>query len=152
MVFADFVSENLLPAAKYPGLERLLGRMITDPVGDLLTRIRNASRSRKRELTAPYSKLKYAVCQVLLKEGYLDAVKKQGGDLLINIAYKRRQPVLTGVRNISRPGLRIYQKAKEIKAPLGGAGIVIISTPKGVMSSKDARKKNLGGEILGEMW
>lgn len=126
--------------------------MVGDPVGDLLTRIRNAARSRKREVTAPYSKLKYAICQVLLKEGYLDAVKKQGNDLLIALAYKRRQPILTGIRNISRPGLRIYQKGKEIKAPLGGAGIVIISTPKGILSSIEARKKNLGGEILGEVW
>lgn len=126
--------------------------MITDPVGDLLTRIRNASRSRKREVTAPYSKLKYAVSQVLLKEGYLDAAKKQGGDLLIAIAYKRRQPVLTGVRNVSRPGLRIYKNVKDIKAPLGGAGVVIISTSKGVLSGREARKQNLGGEILGEVW
>lgn len=126
--------------------------MITDPVGDLLTRIRNASRSRKREVTAPYSKLKYAVSQVLLKEGYLDAAKKQGGDLLIAIAYKRRRPVLTGVRNVSRPGLRIYKNVKDIRAPLGGAGVVIISTPKGVLSGREARKQNLGGEILGEVW
>lgn len=126
--------------------------MITDPVGDLLTRIRNAARSRKREVTAPYSKLKYAVSQVLLKEGYLDAAKKQGGDLLIVIAYKRRRSVLTGVRNVSRPGLRIYKNVKDIKAPLGGAGVVIISTPKGVLSGREARKQNLGGEILGEVW
>lgn len=126
--------------------------MITDPVGDLLTRIRNAARSRKREVTAPYSKLKYAVSQVLLKEGYLDAAKKQGGDLLITIAYKRRRPVLTGVRNVSRPGLRIYKNVKDIRAPLGGAGVVIISTPKGVLSGREARKQNLGGEILGEVW
>lgn len=126
--------------------------MITDPVGDLLTRIRNAARSRKREVTAPYSKLKYAVSQVLLKEGYLDAAKKQGGDLLIAIAYKRRRPVLTGVRNVSRPGLRIYKNVKDIRAPLGGAGVVIISTPKGVLSGREARKQNLGGEILGEVW
>lgn len=126
--------------------------MITDPVGDLLTRIRNASRSRKREVTAPYSKLKYAVSQVLLKEGYLNAVKKQGTDLLIAIAYKRRQPVLTGVRNVSRPGLRIYRNAKDIKAPLGGEGVVIVSTSKGVLSGREAKKQNLGGEILGEAW
>lgn len=126
--------------------------MITDPVGDLLTRIRNASRSRKREVAAPYSKLKYAVSQVLLKEGYLDAAKKQDGDLLITIAYKRRRPVLTGVRNVSRPGLRIYKNVKDIKAPLGGAGVVIISTSKGVLSGREAKKQNLGGEILGEVW
>lgn len=126
--------------------------MITDPVGDLLTRIRNAAKSRNKEVTAPYSKLKYAVSLVLRKEGYLSDAKKQGNELLLTLAYKRRQPLLTGVKNVSRPGMRIYRKAKELPRPLGGLGISIVSTPKGVMSNKEASKKKLGGEVLGEIW
>ncbi|MBI2007164.1 MAG: 30S ribosomal protein S8 [Candidatus Blackburnbacteria bacterium] len=126
--------------------------MITYPVGDLLTRVRNAVKSRNREVSAPYSKLKYAVSLVLKKEGYLSDVKKQGNELLLTLTYKRRQPLITGIRNVSRPGMRIYRKADTLPRPLGGAGISIVSTPEGVMSSKEARKKNLGGEVLGEVW
>lgn len=125
---------------------------MTDPVGDLLTRIRNAAMARKREILLPYSKIKYAVCQTLAKEGYLSEVKKDKETLRVGLAYKRRLPVITGVRNISRPGLRIYRGAKDLPRPLGGPGISIISTSKGVMSNKEAKKNNLGGEVLGEVW
>lgn len=125
---------------------------MTDPVGDLLTRIRNAAMARKREILVPYSKLKHAVCQTLAKEGYLSEVKKDKDTLAVALTYKRRLPLITGVRNISRPGLRIYRGAGQLPRPLGGPGISIISTSKGVMSNKEARKKNLGGEVLGEIW
>lgn len=126
--------------------------MVNYPVGDLLTRIRNGAMARKREILVPYSKLKHAVCQTLAKEGYLSEVKKDKDILRVVLAYKRRWPTITGVRNISRPGLRLYRGARDLPRPLGGAGISIISTPKGVMSNKEARRKNLGGEVLGEVW
>lgn len=126
--------------------------IITDPVGDLLTRIRNAATGRKREVQAPYSRLKHEVAKVLEKEGYLDEVRKEKDTLFLSLVFKRRRPLVTGVHNISRPGLRIYRKSRELPRPLGGAGISIVSTPKGVMSNKEARKKNLGGEVLGEVW
>lgn len=126
--------------------------VITDPVGDLLTRIRNAAAVKKREVVVPYSKLREDIAKVLKKEGYAFSVKKEKADLKIEIAYKRRRPLITQVKNISRPGVRIYRKASKIREPLGGAGITIISTSQGVMSGKEAKKKGLGGEVLGEVW
>lgn len=126
--------------------------MINDPISDLLTRIRNAADARLREITVPDSKLRKAVCDVLVKEGYLSEVKKDGNNLVASLVYKRRSPTITGVKNVSRPGLRIYRGAKELPRPYGGAGIAIISTSQGVMSDKEARKKNIGGQVLGEVW
>lgn len=126
--------------------------MITDPIGDFLTRVRNAAVGRQRKVTAPYSKFKAQVAQVLAREGYLEDVKKEGGNLVVTLTFYRRQPIIMGVKNISSPGLRIYRKAKRLPSPLSGAGISIISTPKGVMSNRQARKKGLGGQVLGEIW
>lgn len=125
---------------------------ITDPVGDLLARIRNAAQARHREVSVPYSKLREAVVKVLQRENYIVGVKKKGQTLVLELAYKRRKPIISGIKNVSKPGLHIYRKKNEIRDPLGGAGIVIISTPQGVMSSREAKKKGLGGEILGEVW
>lgn len=126
--------------------------MVINPVGDLLTRVRNAALARKPEVVAPYSKAKDAVAQVLKSEGYLSDVKKVQNQLTMTIALKRRRPVITGIRNISRPGLRIYRKANRLPRPLGGAGVSIISTSKGVMTNIAAKKLRLGGEVLGEVW
>lgn len=126
--------------------------VITDPVGDLLTRIRNAAQARHREVSVPYSKLREAVARVLKKEGYIAGVKKKEQTLVLELAYKRRKPIISGIKNVSKPGLHIYRKANKLPSPLGGAGIAIISTPQGVMSSREARKKGLGGEVFGEVW
>lgn len=126
--------------------------MIIDPVGDLLTRIRNAALAREPEVTAPYSKLKAAVAKVLQKEGFLADAKKVKNQLVITLALKRRRPVVTGIKNVSRPGLRIYRKAGRLPKPLGGAGVSIISTSRGVMTNIEAKKLGLGGEVLGEIW
>lgn len=126
--------------------------MITDPIGDLLARIRNAANAGHRSLVVPYSHFKEAVCRVMEKEGYLTDVKKDKGNILITLAFKRRHPVITSVKNVSRPGLRVYKKKDELKRVLGGQGVSIISTPKGVMSGKEAREKGLGGEVLAEVW
>lgn len=126
--------------------------MITDPIGDLITRIRNAVMAGNSQVVAPYSRLKQAVADVLVREGYLLDAKKVKYDLVINLALKRRKPVITGIKNISRPGLRIYRGAAKLPRPLQGAGVSIISTSKGVLSNKEAFKAGLGGEVLGEVW
>lgn len=126
--------------------------LITDPVGDLFARIRNAAMAGRREVYLPYSSLRENIVKVLKKEGYIGKIKKKDDQLMVSLTYKRRQPLITGIKNVSRPGLRIYRGAKKIKEPLGGAGITIVSTPQGVMSSREAKKKGLGGEVLGEVW
>lgn len=126
--------------------------VITDPIGDFLTRVRNAAAVSKPTVVVPYSKLRENVAKVIKREGYLTGIKKNKNQLEVEIAYKRRSPVISGVKNVSRPGVRIYRKAREIKEPLGGAGIAIVSTSQGVVSSREAKKKGLGGEVLGEIW
>lgn len=126
--------------------------MITDPIGDLFTRIRNACLVSKREIVVPYSNTKYAILEVLKKEGYVADSKKVKRELVVSLAFKRRKPVISDIRNISRPGLRVYKSAKNIPNTLRGAGVAVISTSQGIMSGKEARKKGLGGEVLGEVW
>lgn len=133
--------------------------MISDPISDLLTRIRNAALAHKPKVTTPYTKFKAAVAEVLKREGYLSESKKEDNNLVIALAYKRTsesakswQPLLSGVKNVSRPGVRIYRGVADLPRVLGGAGIAIVSTPQGVLSDKEARKKGVGGEVLGEVW
>ncbi len=155
LVFADCVFVNLPPVEKSQVLERHLGNkrmLIGDPVGDLLTRIRNAASSRNVELEAPYSRLKEGIVKVLKEEKYVESFKKDGNSLKIVLAFSRRQPQITGIKNVSKPGLRIYRGKDDLPRPLNGAGISIVSTPEGVMSGKAARKKGLGGEVLALVW
>lgn len=126
--------------------------MITDPVSDFLTRIRNAAAVRAREVVVPYSRQKHEIALLLGREGYLEDVKREGKSLCILLAYSHRQPKVTAIRTVSKPGLRIYRKARKLPAPLAGAGISIVSTSQGIMSNRQARKKGLGGEVLGEVW
>lgn len=125
---------------------------ITDPVSDFFTRIRNIMMAGKSQVTVPYSRLKEDIAKVLKEEGYLSDVQRVKSDLILNLALSHRKPVITGVRSISKPGLRIYRKADKLPNPLRGAGVSIISTPGGVMSGKAAKAKRLGGEVLGEIW
>lgn len=126
--------------------------MITDPIGDLFTRIRNAVMAGRQELSVPSSRIKNDIAQVLVKEGYLREVKKIKKELVLTLSMSHRKPLITGIRNVSKPGRRIYRKADELPKPLRGEGISIVSTPKGVMSGSEAQKKRLGGEVLGEVW
>lgn len=130
--------------------------VINDPIGDMLTRIRNASLARKKTVELPTSGVKHAVARLLTKEGYLTAAeevkKEHGGVLKLELAYADGEPVLTGVKRVSKPGLRWYVGKKKIPMVMGGTGIAIISTPQGVMSGKDARTKGIGGELLCEVW
>ena len=131
--------------------------MMTDPIADLLTRIRNATHARKASVDMPFSREKERVARVLVAEGYLASatmVEAQPRNVLrIELRYDaQRRPVILGIRRVSRPSLRVYVGAKEIPAVRRGLGINILSTPKGVLVDRDARRENVGGEVLCTVW
>jgi small subunit ribosomal protein S8 len=128
---------------------------MTDPIADLLTRIRNASRALLPEFQMRHSKLKESVARVLKDEGYISECSVEGATkrtLKIKLKYSGRRGVIVGLRRISRPGLRRYVGAHEIPRVLGGLGVAILSTPRGVMTGTEARKLNVGGEVLCYVW
>ena len=129
---------------------------VTDPVADLLTRIRNACKAKHRRLDVPASSLKGAIVKILLDQKYIAnyAVLADGkqGILRINLKYQEGRPVIQGLRRVSKPGLRQYRSKDELPRVLGGLGTVIISTSKGVMTGAQAKKENMGGEILAYIW
>jgi len=131
--------------------------VMTDPIADLLTRIRNANSVYHDKVEIPASKIKQAVVQILKDEGFvrdydLIADDKQGM-LRVSLKYgPNREKVITGIKRISKPGLRVYAKKEQLPRVLGGLGIAIISTSKGIMSDKVARKEGLGGEVLAYVW
>jgi len=130
---------------------------ITDPIADMLTRIRNANAARHDKVSIPASNLKKAIADILLKEGYVKKIETadDGGQGVIKITLKYtpdKQKVLTGLKRVSKPGLRIYAKRDEIPRVLKGLGIAIISTSRGIMTDKEARKQNVGGEVLAFVW
>ncbi len=130
---------------------------ITDPVADMLTRIRNASSAKHDTVDVPASNLKKAIAQILLEEGYIKAysIVDNGKQGVIHITLKylaKKAPVLSGLKRVSKPGLRIYAGAEEIPHVLKGLGIAIVSTSKGVMTDKKARELHIGGEVLAFVW
>ena len=126
--------------------------MQTDPIADMLTRIRNAQAVSKKEVTMPLSKIKIAIAQVLKNEGYVVSYDRMNDvnkpTLVITLKYFNDAPVIDRIERISRPGLRVYKNKDELPVVNNGLGIAVISTSKGVMSDKDARRMGLGGEIL----
>ena len=130
---------------------------ITDPVADMLTRIRNANSAKHETVDVPASNLKKAIAQILLDEGYIKAFNlvDNGNQGIIHITLKyqaKKQQVISGLKRVSKPGLRIYAGADEIPYVLKGLGIAIISTSKGVMTDKKARELHIGGEVLAFVW
>ncbi|OQM34112.1 30S ribosomal protein S8 [bacterium endosymbiont of Pedicinus badii] len=124
---------------------------LQDPIANFLTSIRNAQKARKKSIFSTYSKIKYEIAKILEKEGYIqncDLKKKKFFCIKIVLKYFQKQPVIENIKRISKPGLRIYSKKKDIPKIMGGMGIVILSTSKGIMTDKKARKMNLGGEII----
>jgi small subunit ribosomal protein S8 len=125
---------------------------MTDPIADMLTRIRNAQLAEKTTVTIPSSKLKAAIAQVLKDEGYIEdfAVRDSQGKALLEVAlkYYAGRPVIEKIERVSRPGLRIYKANRDIPKVMNGLGIAIISTPKGVMTDRRARATGMGGEVL----
>lgn len=131
--------------------------MLTDPIADLLTRIRNACRAHKERVDIPWSRTKESISRVLVDEGYLKevAVVGEGVDKALRISLRydaRRQPVITDLQRVSRPSLRVYVGAAEAPRVRRGMGISILSTNKGVMPDREARKQNVGGEVLCAVW
>lgn len=129
---------------------------VSDPIADMLTRIRNASRARHPEVSMPASRTKLAICRILKDEGFIedfDEVREGSrADLRISLKYVGRVPVVSGLKRISKPGLRVYAAKTEIPRVLGGLGIVIVSTSQGIMTGAQARKGQLGGEVLAYVW
>ena len=130
--------------------------LINDPIADMLTRIRNAQIAGHDTVSIPASNMKKSIAKILLDEGFIKNVEfiNEGvqGDIRINLKYAEKRPVIVGLKRISRPGLRVYAKVDEIPKVLGGLGIAILSTPKGVMTDKEARKAAIGGEVLAYIW
>jgi small subunit ribosomal protein S8 len=131
--------------------------VITDPIADLLTRIRNANTANHPSVDIPASKMKYAVAEILKEEGFIRAVERvpEGPQGMLRVTLKygpEKEKVITGLRRISRPGLRVYTGRGEIPRVLGGLGLVIMSTSKGIMSGKRAKREGCGGEVLAYVW
>lgn len=131
--------------------------MLTDPIADLLTRIRNGYRAHKERVDVPYSRMKEQIARVLVEQGYLRdvGVVGEGVRRTLRIALRydsQRQPVITGIRRESRPSLRVYVGAKSIPQVRKGFGVAILSTPAGVLADRDARARNVGGEVLCSVW
>lgn len=130
--------------------------MVNDPIGDMLIQIKNASLAKNSVIELPYSKLKMALGKILFDEGYIASVAKTGSDpkanLRVGIRYVNGTSVITGVKRVSKPGLRWYVNKGTIPQVVGGMGIAILSTPQGIMTGKDAKKKGTGGELLCKIW
>ena len=130
--------------------------MVTDPIADMLTRIRNANQMRYKEVEVPASKMKNEIARILKAEGFIVDYKVKKNNiqdiLVLSLKYVDKERVITGLKRISKPGLRVYAKKEEIPTVLNGLGIAIISTSKGLMVDREARKANLGGEVLAYIW
>ena len=129
---------------------------MTDPIADMLTRIRNANQNRNVTCEVPASKVKLEIARILKDEGFIEDYKLNNetvqGTITLTLKYKNKERVITGLKRISKPGLRVYAKAEELPTVLNGLGIAIISTSKGIMTDKEARKQNIGGEVLAYIW
>ena len=130
--------------------------MVTDPIADMLTRIRNANQMRYKEVEVPTSKIKNEIARILKAEGFITDYKVKKNNvqdiLVLSLKYVDKERVITGLKRISKPGLRVYVQAEEVPSVLNGLGIAIISTSKGVMTDKEARANSLGGEVLAYIW
>jgi small subunit ribosomal protein S8 len=130
---------------------------MTDPIADMLTRLRNAARAHKTEFTVPYSKLKSEIARILEKEGYiagfeLDTPEKGRPNLKIKNKFVNKGCAIAGLKRVSRPGLRRYVTADEVPRVLGGMGIAVLSTSRGLLTGHEARRQNVGGELLAYIW
>ena len=132
--------------------------MFTDPIADMLTRIRNGLSANKATVTVPYSKLKHSLANILVKEGYLTSVSVGGGSkvseksLEVVLKYINGEGVILGIQRVSKPGQRIYTPAASIPRANGGTGLTVLSTPKGLMADREARRQKFGGEVICQVW
>ena len=132
--------------------------IVNDPIADMLTRIRNAQVAKHDSVVMPASNAKKAIAKILLDEGYIKTYEKMDdgvqGQIKLTLKYVngKQQPVIAGLKRISKPGLRVYAKCEELPKVLGGLGVAIVSTSRGLMTDKNARSNNLGGEVLAYIW
>jgi len=129
--------------------------MMTDPIADMLTRIRNAVAVNKPEVVLPYSKIKHAIAKILVKEEYLESAEKideKFSNLKLVLKYNNKKPVITHIKRISKPGRRVYVGKDSIPFVLNDLGIAVMSTSRGVMSNRQARRSRVGGELICEIW
>lgn len=134
---------------------QLFNIMMTDPIADMLNRIRNASLVRKREVIIPHSKMKAAIADVLVRTGYLERAeqkKEKHPYILLTIKYQGGQPAIRSLKRISKPSHRHYAKHGELKKVLNGLGMVVLSTPQGILTDAEARKMKVGGELICEVY
>jgi len=129
---------------------------MSDPIADMLTRIRNGSRARHTEILVPASRTKLAIAEILREEGFIEsfAEERDGahGVIRIQLKYVGKVPVISGLKRVSKPGLRVYSTKTDIPRVLGGLGVVIVSTSRGIMTGANARQAQLGGEVLAYVW
>ncbi len=130
---------------------------ITDPIADMLTRIRNAAQSRHASVEIPFSKMKLAIAKILEQEGYIGGFdireQNKAKSLRLQLKYDvERRPAVNGLRRVSRPGLRVYSGMHDMPRILGGIGTVVVSTNRGIMTGREARRRHLGGELIAEIW
>jgi small subunit ribosomal protein S8 len=128
---------------------------MTDPIADMLTRIRNANQMRNATVAMPHSKVKEELAKILKEEGYIEGYETSGDvkkELTLTLKYVGNDRVITGLKRVSKPGLRVYVGAKDMPKVLNGLGIAIISTPNGMVTDKVARKNNVGGEVVAYIW
>jgi small subunit ribosomal protein S8 len=126
--------------------------MVTDPISDLLVRLQNASRVGHSQVSLPYSQMKHAIAQILAKEGHVGDVSKKAHALTITLRYAAGRPVITGTKRISKPSRRMYLGVRDVKPVKRGHGLLVLSTPAGILSGKEAQVKRVGGEALFEIW
>jgi small subunit ribosomal protein S8 len=132
---------------------------MTDPIADMLTRLRNANQAMHDEVRMPSSKLKQSLADILQREGYIDGyeissnTKGPGGTLVVQMKYSpSRERIISGLRRVSKPGLRVYSQANKVPRVVGGLGVAIVSTSQGLMTDREARQRNVGGEVLCFVW
>jgi small subunit ribosomal protein S8 len=162
MASAVFASESWLIRARFRAFVKQAGKEeiemhITDPIADMLTRIRNAGAARHEQVDVPASNMKKAIAEILYEEGYIKnyQIIDDGGQGIIRITLKYmadRTQAIAGLRRVSKPGLRVYASCEELPKVLRGLGIAIVSTSKGIMTDRQARKENVGGEVLAFIW
>jgi small subunit ribosomal protein S8 len=159
MAYVVFALENWHIKDKYLELKKLAGskKMMTDPIADMLTRIRNGSNAKHDSVDVPASNVKKEVAKILLDEGFVKSydVIDDGKQGIIRVDLKygnENQKVISGIKRISKPGLRVYVKSDEVPRVLGGLGIAVISTSKGIVTDKIARKEGVGGEVVCYVW
>ena len=159
--FRELAYKGQIPGVKksswYFGKEDLNMAVVTDTIADMLTRIRNANQMHYKEVSIPASNTKKEIAKILKDEGFIENYKIENdnvqGTIVVTLKYTdKKERVITGLKRISKPGLRVYVKGEEVPKVLNGLGIAIISTSEGIMTDKEARKKNIGGEVLAYIW